>query len=61
MEEHEHEPLPSMPNARRQAWSATIAIVVIVLMIIVGARYAWDKRTAKLRPALTATSTTFAQ
>ena len=57
MEAREHESFPGMPSARQQSWGATIAIVVIVLMITIGARYAWNKRVAKLRQAPTATST----
>ena len=36
--------LPSPPTREQQSWGALISIVIIVLMIIVGALYAWGKR-----------------
>lgn len=39
--------LPGVPSAKQQSWGAVISIVVIVLMVIVGAFYAWGKRIAQ--------------
>ncbi len=61
MEDQEQGPFPWTPSSRQQSWGATIAIVVIVLMVIVGAVYAWNKRTAKNPVAPVATSTPLAQ
>jgi hypothetical protein len=36
-----------MPSQKAQSWGAVISIIVIVLMIVVGAFYAWGKRVAK--------------
>jgi hypothetical protein len=38
--------LPSPPTVEQQNWGAMISIVIIVLMIIIGAFYAWGKRLA---------------
>ncbi|OGG48407.1 hypothetical protein A3G63_00150 [Candidatus Kaiserbacteria bacterium RIFCSPLOWO2_12_FULL_52_8] len=45
-----------MPTPKQQSWGAVISIVIIVLMIIVGAFYAWGKRVAQ-GPIDTATTT----
>ncbi|MCX6786404.1 MAG: hypothetical protein NTU85_01115 [Candidatus Kaiserbacteria bacterium] len=40
--------IPSpMPSQKAQSWGTLLAIVVIVLMVIVGAFYAWGKRIAE--------------
>lgn len=36
--------LPGVPSQKQQSWGVVISIVVIVLMIVVGAFYAWGKR-----------------
>lgn len=36
--------IPGIPSQKAQSWGAVISIVVIVLMIIIGAFYAWGKR-----------------
>lgn len=36
-----------MPSQKAQSWGTLLAIVVIVLMVIVGAFYAWGKRIAE--------------
>jgi hypothetical protein len=38
------DPLPGVPSAKQQSWGVVISIVVIVLMIVIGAFYAWGKR-----------------
>lgn len=38
---------PGVPTASQQSWGTLISIVVIVLMIIVGAFYAWGQRIAE--------------
>lgn len=37
----------AMPSRRAQSWGAVISIVVIVLMVVGGAFYAWGKRVAE--------------
>lgn len=48
--------LPEPPSREQQSWGALISIIVIVLMIVVGAFYAWGKRIAE-QQAYTATTT----
>ncbi len=36
-----------MPPTKQQSWGVVIAIFIIVVMIIVGAFYAWGKRTVQ--------------
>ena len=58
-------PLPSgVPSPKQQQWGVFISIIVIVLMIIIGAFYAWGQRIAQnaepsvdTTPAETATTT----
>ena len=40
-------PLPGVPSAKAQSWGVVISIVVIVLMITIGAFYAWGQRIAE--------------
>lgn len=40
-------PLPGIPSPKAQSWGAFISIVVIVLMVIIGAFYAWGKRISE--------------
>ena len=50
-----------VPSPKAQSWGAVISIVVIVLMVVVGAFYAWGKRIAEqkaLYPAPASASTT---
>ncbi|PIR82883.1 hypothetical protein COU19_03470 [Candidatus Kaiserbacteria bacterium CG10_big_fil_rev_8_21_14_0_10_56_12] len=42
--------LPKPPSQEQQAWGAVISIVVIVLMIVIGAFYAWGKRISQQQP-----------
>ena len=39
-----------VPSQKAQSWGALISIVVIVLMIIIGAFYAWGKRISQSTP-----------
>ncbi len=45
----ENQPLiPSgTPSHQRQSWGVIISIIIIVLMIVIGAFYAWGKRVAQ--------------
>jgi len=45
----ENEPLlpQGTPSPKAQSWGAIISIVIIMLMIIIGAFYAWGKRIAQ--------------
>ncbi|MBI3572222.1 hypothetical protein HY091_01665 [Candidatus Kaiserbacteria bacterium] len=55
-------PLPPMPTSKQQSWGVIISIVIIVLMITIGAFYAWGKRIAQERaitPLPSATTTTY--
>jgi NADH:ubiquinone oxidoreductase subunit 3 (subunit A) len=36
-----------MPTPKQQSWGAFISIIVIVLMIVIGAYYAWSERMAR--------------
>lgn len=38
------------PSRKAQSWGLMISIVVIVLMIVVGAFYAWGERVAQNTP-----------
>ena len=38
---------PQMPSPKQQSWGVVISLVIIVLMIITGAFYAWGKRIAE--------------
>lgn len=38
---------PQMPSPKQQSWGAVISIVIIVLMIIIGAFYAWGERISQ--------------
>ena len=42
-------PAPGVPSAKAQSWGVVISIVVIVLMITIGAFYAWGHRIAQSR------------
>ncbi len=39
--------IPEVPSVQQQSWGAVISIVVIVLMIVIGAFYAWGERIAE--------------
>ena len=56
MEDSAPQPPLGIPSPKAQSWGAFLSIVIIVLMIIVGAFYAWGKRIAQ-EQALTAPST----
>ena len=45
-----------MPSPKAQSWGALVSIIIIVLMIIIGAFYAWGQRIAE-QNALTASTT----
>ena len=38
---------PGVPSPKAQSWGALLSIIVIVLMIIAGAFYAWGSRIAQ--------------
>lgn len=46
---------PGMPSPQAQSWGALISIIVIVLMIIIGAFYSWEKRTAEMKVSVPTT------
>ncbi|MCR4333411.1 MAG: hypothetical protein NUV60_00075 [Patescibacteria group bacterium] len=39
--------LPGIPTPAQQQWGVVISIIIIVLMIIIGAFYAWGQRIAQ--------------
>ncbi len=43
---------PGVPSQKQQQWGVLISIVIIVLMITVGAFYAWGQRIAQDRALL---------
>jgi hypothetical protein len=48
MENTEEKLLPlGTPSPKQQSWGAVLSIIVIVLMIIVGAFYAWGQRVSE--------------
>ena len=40
-------PTLGVPSQKAQSWGAIISIIIIVLMIVIGAFYAWGKRIAQ--------------
>ncbi|MFZ1075430.1 MAG: hypothetical protein WAN50_03595 [Minisyncoccia bacterium] len=40
-------PEPGVPSRKAQSWGAVVSIIVIMLMIIIGAFYAWGQRVAQ--------------
>ena len=40
---------PRTPSPQAQSWGALISILIIVLMVIIGAFYAWGARIAQNR------------
>ena len=46
-------PLPGVPSPQAQSWGAVISIVIIVMMIVIGAFYAWGERIAQENALLT--------
>lgn len=55
----ENEPILSqgVPSQKQQSWGVVISIAIIVLMIVIGAFYAWGKRIAQENTILTPTTT----
>lgn len=45
--ENEKQLPPGTPSPKAQSWGALISIIIIVLMIIIGAFYAWGKRVSQ--------------
>lgn len=43
-------PLSGVPSPQAQSWGTVISIIIIVLMIIIGAFYAWGKRVSQNIP-----------
>ena len=48
--------LSGTPSPKAQSWGTVISIIIIVLMVVIGAFYAWGKRIAQER-AIIAPST----
>lgn len=43
----ESAPVIGMPSPKQQQWGVVVSIVIIVLMVIIGAFYAWGERIAE--------------
>jgi hypothetical protein len=43
----EPKPLFEPPSPRQQSWGTIISLIIILLMIVVGALYAWGQRVAE--------------
>mgnify|MGYP001574484864 CR=1 FL=1 len=41
--------LPGVPSPKAQSWGAVLSIIIIVLMVVIGAFYAWGERIAQER------------
>jgi len=50
-------PQAGAPSPQAQQWGVVISIVIIVLMIIIGAFYAWGERISQNVPPATPTDT----
>lgn len=48
---------PGVPSQKAQSWGVVISIVVIVLMVVIGAFYAWGERVAQNKALLEAAAT----
>ena len=49
MDDNEKLLSPGTPSPQAQSWGALLSIIVIVLMILIGAFYAWGERIAQNR------------
>lgn len=47
---------PGTPSPKAQSWGVVISIIIIVLMVLVGAFYAWGKRIAEQNQSVIQTS-----
>jgi hypothetical protein len=45
-----------MPSQKQQSWGVVISIVIIVLMIVIGAFYAWGERISHENSLITPTA-----
>jgi len=50
-----------VPSAKAQSWGAVLSIIIIVLMIIIGAFYAWGKRITEGVPPIVPADSTVTQ
>ncbi|MGD0328734.1 MAG: hypothetical protein ABSB00_03450 [Minisyncoccia bacterium] len=48
---------PAMPSPKAQSWGVVISIIIIVLMIIIGAFYAWGERISQEKTSVTPATT----
>lgn len=58
IQEPQQTPIPGVPSAKAQSWGTVISITIIVLMVLVGAFYAWGKRIAEQNPPVIQSSST---
>jgi phosphoribosylcarboxyaminoimidazole (NCAIR) mutase len=49
-------PVIGVPSPKAQSWGVIISIVIIVLMIVVGAFYAWGERISEENALLAPTT-----
>ncbi len=38
--------LPELPSKRQQSWGALLSIIIILVMVVLGAYYAFEKRVS---------------
>ena len=50
-------PLPAPRTPEQQSWGTMIALVIIIVMVVVGAFYAWGKKIAEERSLIPQTGT----
>ncbi|HFC10591.1 MAG TPA: hypothetical protein ENJ75_00095 [Candidatus Kaiserbacteria bacterium] len=44
---------PPVSTVTQQSWGAVLAIFIILIMIVLGAVYAWNKRVASMKSIIT--------
>ncbi|MHB1769586.1 MAG: hypothetical protein ACYCPH_00675 [Minisyncoccota bacterium] len=57
MDSDEKTPPAGIPSPKAQSWGTVISIVLIVLMVIIGAFYAWGQRIAQERAFIAPSAT----
>lgn len=54
----EKQPVVQLPSKKQQSYGAIISVILIMLMIVVGAFYAWGKRINETLNVPTSSNTT---
>lgn len=58
MEDAPQETRVGVPSREQQSWGAVISICIILVMIVVGAFYAWGKRVHENNPPAASSTVT---